>query len=92
MEESWFKVTRADPVIEDRFNRLWIQSGGPADASLYGKRVAKATELYFNPAAAALAPDLLREYGAVPCPPPDLTQRPGKRPRVALLVGRQPNT
>ena len=29
MEESWFKVTRADWAIQDQFESTWTESGGP---------------------------------------------------------------
>jgi hypothetical protein len=91
MEESWFKVTRADWVIQDQFESIWTASGGPVEAALFGKRDvrAKATDFYFTPAAARIASDLVEKYGAVPCQPPDLPRQSGSLTGLSLLVGDQ---
>jgi len=76
MATSWYKVTRTDWIIGEQFEALWLRNGGPANAALFAKRNLreKTTDFYFNPAAARLAADLLEEYGAVACPPLDLSQ------------------
>ena len=86
---SWFKVTSKDWAVIDDFEAIWLESGGPVDAALFGQRNQRerTNDFYFTPTVAQLAPDLLRRYGATPCEKPDFSNLPPFG--IALLVGDQ---
>lgn len=81
---SWHKVSRADWIIQDRFEPIWFQCGGPVKAALFGQYDlrTKTTDFYFTPEAVQIAEDLVEEFGAIPCDRPDMSS-------LALLVGDQ---
>jgi hypothetical protein len=74
--QSWFKAVRPDWIIQDAFEAVWFQNGGPVRAALFGKWNPREStnEFYFTPEAAQLDPALLARFGATPCERPDLSQ------------------
>jgi hypothetical protein len=89
-EGSWYLVKRTDWLVQDQFEAIWMQYGGPRDAALFAVPdfSTKSRSFYFNPAAAQLAADLIDAYGAVPCEPLDVSHLDPFRGPV-LLVGDQ---
>jgi hypothetical protein len=79
----WYRAISSEWVIQDEFEKIWMASGGPVDAALFGQRDIsnKVTEFYFNPAAARIAPHLVASY-AHECPEPNIRN-------LALLQGDQ---
>lgn len=75
----WYKVTfSVDDVIANkpgdlalRFTKLHIANGRANDAALFSTKSELAEQaMYFTPAAAILAVDLVREFGAKAVPAP----------------------
>ena len=79
----WYRAIDSGSSLQDEFQNIWAAGGGPVDAALFGLRDAsnKLTELYFNPAAARLAPHLVATY-AHECPEPNIRN-------LVLLSGDQ---
>jgi len=90
MATTWFKIALSQKQvaanhvsrIQDGFEEVFIAAGSPKGAAMFGvSNDDGGDDLYFNPAAAELAEDLLRANSATRCVPP-LDE--GK---LALLVG-----
>jgi hypothetical protein len=68
--------------LQDSFAQALIDAPPASGAAMFGAaRVDGGEDLYFTPSATAIAEDLLKGNGAVPCPPP-LNEGD-----MALLVG-----
>jgi|GEM_PF-2542839 hypothetical protein len=91
---SWYKISFSDAQVRDgdvrrltvRMSAAVTALGDPqTDALLLDAKGAagQPNQLFFSPEAARLAPGLIAEYGAVPCPKPWPDE-------VSLLVGRIP--
>jgi hypothetical protein len=89
---TWFKIALSPEQVaawhvsrlEDAFEALFVAAASPAGAALFSMaRDDNGEDLYFTPAAAALARQLLRANGGNPSDPPldDGT--------VSLLVGHR---
>ena len=89
-EGSWYVVKRTDWVVQDQFEAIWMQCGGPRDAALFAVPdfSTNSRSFYFNPAAAQLASELIEACGAVSCEPVDVSRLDPFRGPV-LLVGDQ---
>ncbi|HEY3770137.1 MAG TPA: hypothetical protein VGN44_15800 [Candidatus Angelobacter sp.] len=72
---SWFKIVRPDWIVQNAFESVWLQNGGPVGAALFCKRNMRerTNEFYLTPEAANLDPILIARFGGIPCDPPDLS-------------------
>jgi hypothetical protein len=90
MATTWFRIrlsaaqVAADHIsrIQDAFEEVFVAAGSPDGVAMFGvSNDDGSDDLYFNPAAAALAEPLLRANSATRCAPP-LDEG-----TLALLVG-----
>ena len=90
MATTWFKIAlsaaqvAANHIsrIQDAFEEVFVGAGSPPGVAMFGvSNDDGGDDLYFNPAAAALAEPLLRANSAVRCAPPV------DEGTLALLVG-----
>jgi len=98
---QWYKATLDSQQLAQQlqlriaaeFHTVASQNGSPDAVALFGRPVATQTgleeELFFTPAAAALAPELLTRLRATSCDAPRDT--PGRSPLevLSLLDGTQ---
>jgi hypothetical protein len=79
----WFRAIHGDTSIADLFLSIWRASGGPQNALLFGIRDPRHMqyEYYFNPEAALLDPEFVRNV-ATQCDPPNIQER-----GLILVVG-----
>ena len=83
----WFKVVRPDWIVQEEFEAIWIQNGGPVRAALFCVRNLRhqTNEFYFTPEAAEIAQTILVRLGGVPSGQLDLSNPTLLGP--SLLVG-----
>ena len=87
---TWSKISLSQDEVsaghvdrlQDAFAQVLIEAASPSGAAMFGAARADGGEdLYFTPSASAIAEDLLKVNGAVPCP------TPLNEGDMALLVG-----
>jgi hypothetical protein len=86
----WYKVTMSDEellsgrtaALQDAFAQVFMMSGGPSDAGMFGGMNVGAPHVYyFSPGAARLAHALILSFSGIECDAPT-------RAEVAILVAQ----
>jgi hypothetical protein len=87
---DWYRLTfNADDIsaakhleMEGHFEKFFLASGSPEDATLFRGLGSGQTTYYFSPGAARIAMKLITHLSAVQCPAPPMSA-------VAFVAGHQ---
>lgn len=85
---SWYRIVLSDEDViarkhmelQQAFETVFLANRWPSDAAMFSGVDTLTHDFYFSPAAARIAKDLLKFYGASTCPGPSPAD-------IVLLIG-----